>query len=296
MAVKRKSNWYIYFIAFGITLAFVIGVIFTFSWFLFPEIKETSGLTSTGELADDFRPDSTYNFTLVASLADNESDIPELFTMISYDAVENRVVFIPLPNGISVPADDRTLPNIFASKGGEGVIAALTNAVGITCDGYIHFDRSSFVEFVSAFGNVRYDIPKTVLVEDGIEIATFNAGEHLFSPESTFRYVYLADFAENEEYRFNILGDVFACLFNQNYRYADSALVDSYFKVISENCSTDITEEEYLEKKAALLNTIMYGSEPAEYYVPYGEYGEDGSFSIADTSITTIKQKCGLYE
>lgn len=296
MAVKRKSNWYIYFIAFGITLAFVIGVIFTFSWFLFPEIKETSGLTSAGELADDFRPDPTYNFTLVASLADKESDIPELFTMISYDAVENRVVFIPLPNGISVPADERTLPNIFASKGGEGVIAALTNAVGITCDGYIHFDRSSFVDFVSAFGNVRYDIPKTVLVEDGVEIAAFNAGEQLFSPESTFRYVYLADFSEGEEYRFNILGDVFACLFNQNYRYADSALVDSYFKVIYDNCSTDITEEAYFAKKAALLNTIMYGSEPAEYYVPYGEYGEDGSFSIAETSITTIKQKCGQYE
>ncbi len=292
MAVKRKSNWYIYFIAFGITLAFVIGVIFTFSWYLFPEVKETTGLTSTGELADDFRPDASYNFTILASLSDGSSDIPSLFTLISYNAVENKVVFIPLPNGISVPSDERTLPNVFASRGGDGAIAAISNATGINCDGYIHFDRSSFVSFISAFGNVRYDVPKTILVEDGNEIAPFNAGEQLLSPESTFRYLYLAEFSEGESYRLNIMGDVLSCLFNQNYRYADSALADSYFKIILEQCGTNISEEQYFEKKAAFLNTITYGSDPAEYYIPYGEYGEDGSFTISPTSVTTIRQKC----
>ena len=55
---------------------------------------------------------------------------------------------------------------------------------------------------------------------------------------------------------------------------------------------SSITEEDYTAHKAALLNTIIYGSSPAEYYVPYGDY-EDGGFKISDNSIITIKQKTG---
>ncbi len=293
MAVRRKSNWYIYFIAFGIAMAFALGVVFTFRDFLFPETQPTTGLTNTGELADDFMPDSSYNFTILTMLADGENGIPELFTMVSYNAVEHALVIIPLPNGISVDSDERTLPNVYAAKGGEGAIAAVSNATGITCDGYISFDRNSFMRLISAYGNVQYDIPKTVIVNDGASMDAFNAGERIFSPEAVFRYIYLADFGEGESHRFNLIGDIMTLLINQNLNYVDSMMLDSYFKIIAEDCSTNITEEYYLSKKAALLNTITYGSEPAEYYIPYGEYSGDGSFTISENSVITISQKCG---
>ncbi|MBQ8194627.1 MAG: LCP family protein [Oscillospiraceae bacterium] len=297
MAVRRKSNWYIYFIAFGIAFAFAVGVIFTFRDFLFPETQETTtGLTGTGELSDDFTPDASHSFTILTMLADTDGGIPELFSMVSYDAVDHAFVIIPLPNGISVNADERTLPNIYAAKGGEGAISAVANATGITCDGYICFDREAVIRLISAYGNVRYNIPKTVVVTDGAELDAFNAGEQIFSPEAVFRYIYLADFGEGEEYRFSIIGDIMSQLINQNISYSDSMMLDSYFKIISEDCKTDITEELYLSKKAALLNTITYGSEPAEFYIPYGEYSGDGSFTIAENSVTTINQKCGMDE
>lgn len=297
MAVKRKSNWYIYFIAFGIALAFVIGIIMTFSWYLFPETKETStGLTSTGELTDDFRPDSSHNFTIITTLADRAQDVPELFMIVSYNAVDNALVFIPVPNGISIPAGERSLSNIFASKGGEGVAEAVSNATGINFDGYISFDRESFIRLTSAYGNVRYNVAHTILVTDGSELDAFNAGEQIFSPESIFRYIYLADFGEGESYRFNVISDLLSELINQNLRYTDSSLLDSYFNIIKEACGTNITDEMFASRKAALLNTITYGSNPAEYYVPYGEYGGDGSFVISENSITTISQKCSQDE
>ncbi len=292
MAVKRKSNWYIYFIAFGVALAFVIGIIMTFSWYLFPETKETSGLTSTGELADDFRPDSSHNFTLMTTLTDRAQDVPELFILVSYNAVDSALVFIPIPNGISIPADERSLSNIFASKGGEGVAQAVSNATGVRVDGYISFDRESFIRLVSAYGNVRYNVPETILVSDGSELAAFNAGEQIFSPEAVFRYIYLADFGEGESYRFNMISELLSELINQNLRYTDSSLLDSYFKIIVDDCSTNLTEEMFIARKPALLNTITYGSNPAEYYIPYGEYGGDGSFMISENSVTTITQKC----
>ncbi len=296
MAVRRKSNWYIYFIAFGIALAFAIGVIFTFRDFLFPEVEETTGLTGTGELADDFTPDASYNFTILTMLSDTDDGIPELFSMLSYDAVEHAFVVIPLPNGISVPADERTLPNIYAAKGGEGAVSAVANATGINCDGYICLDREAVIRLISAYGNVRYNIPKTIVVTDGAALDAFNAGEEIFSPEAVFRYIYLADFGEGEEYRFNMVGDILSQLINQNISYSDSMMLDSYFRIVTEDCKTNISEDMYLSKKAALLNTITYGSEPAEYYVPYGEYSGDGSFTIADNSVTTIRQKCNVED
>ena len=45
-----------------------------------------------------------------------------------------------------------------------------------------------------------------------------------------------------------------------------------------------------------MLNTVKYGINPADYYVPYGVYGEDGSFTVSDNSITTIQQKSGQNE
>lgn len=297
MAVKRKSNWYIYFIAFGIALAFVIGIIMTFSWYLFPETKETSGgLTSTGELADDFRPDSSHNFTIITTLSDRAQDTPELFIIVSYNAVDNSLVFIPVPNGISIPSGERSLSNIFASKGGEGVAEAVSNATGVSFDGYISFDRQSFIRLTSAYGNVRYNVPETILVTDGSELDAFNVGEQIFTPEAIFRYIYLADFGQGESYRFNVISELLSELINQNLRYTDSSLLDSYFNIIKEACGTNLTDEMFIKRKAALLNTITYGSNPAEYYIPYGEYGGDGSFVIAENSIISIRQKCSQDE
>ncbi len=56
MAVRRKSNWYIYLLAFVVTTAFVIMVIFTFRWYLFPERTREVGLNSAGELSESFTP------------------------------------------------------------------------------------------------------------------------------------------------------------------------------------------------------------------------------------------------
>ncbi|MGN0688466.1 MAG: LCP family protein [Oscillospiraceae bacterium] len=297
MAVKRKSNWYIYFIAFGITMAFAIGIILIFKDYLFSENKPVSnGLTANGELAYDFKPDESHGFTVVAMLGDKPSGMPDLFMMVSYNAIENRVVLIPLSNGVSIAGSQRTLPNVYAAQGGKGVIKAVSDATGITCDGYLAFDRDGFVRLVSAFGNVEYTVPKTILVSDGAVRDAFNAGAQIFSPESMYRYIYLADFGEGESYRFGIVGDVLAELINQNFRHADSTMLDNYFKIISEVCDTDITQEKYEAKKAALLNTVEYGSDIAEYYIPYGDYDGDGSFEISQNSLATIARKCSKGE
>lgn len=296
MAVRRKSNWYVYLIAFVIALTFAFAAIVAFQWYLFPEETESVGLGKNGELTADFRPSAEYNFNAVLMLSDSSGDIPELFMMASFSAVENRLVFIPFPNGISMPSEGRTLQNVYAAQGGEKVIDVIEDAVGVRCDFYTALDRQGFITLVSSFGNLQYEVTKTMIINDGVVAQTLNAGTQRLDAETIFRLAMKADFGEGESYRFNYIGSMFSDLINQNFRVLDgnSQLMDSYFKMILEYSHTNLTDEYYRAHKAALLNTAEYGVQPAEYYVPYGDYSDDGSFVIAENSVTTIKQKAGL--
>lgn len=294
MTVHRKSNWYIYLLAFGITAAFVVMAIMAFKWYLFPENTEQVDLNKNGVPNEKFRPTAEYNFNAITMLSDNATDSPDLFVMVTYNAVDSRLVFIPLPVGISVEKDERTLTNIYAAQGGAGVISAIQNAVGVRCDCYIKLDRNGFRSLVSSFGNVEYLVQKTIVVRDGLDVESFNAGNRMLTAESVFRLMMKADFQEGESYRFNIVGDLMAEIINQNFRELDASLMDTYFNVIMDIAETDLTENLYRSKKTALLNSVEYGVNPGEFYVPYGEYLDNGTFKIAETSIISIRQRAGI--
>ncbi len=296
MAVRRKSNWYIYLIAFTIALTFAIAAILAFQWYLFPEETTPTGVNKNGELTDDFRPTKEHNFSGLFMLSDDKGGLPELFILITYNAVDNRLTYIPFPASISMAADGRTLSNVYAAQGGEKAIEVLEKAIGVKCDFYINMNRTSFITMVSSFGNLEYEVPKSMIIIDGEVQQNINAGKQRLDAESVFRLIMLADFGEGESFRFNCIGEMMTGLINQNYRVLDgnSQVMDSFFNLILNGSETDLTDELYRSRKAAMLNTAAYGVSPAEYYVPYGEYAGDGSFVIAENSIKTIKQKAGL--
>ena len=207
--------------------------------------------------------------------------------------MENRLTFIPVNNGIALARTGRTLPNIYAALGGEGVADAVSNECGINFDGYIRFDRSSLVDLIALYGNVEYDVAKTLLISDGTDVEPITSGRQNFTAEMVYRYIMFAEFDEGESYRYNMIGSLLIELINQNVSFVDSSLLDNFAKQIMERAETNLTEEIYLAHKAAMLNTVQYGINPAEYYVPYGEYNGDGSFTISENSVLTIRQKSG---
>lgn len=295
MAVRRKSNWYIYLIAFGITLAMIIMAVISLKDFIFPDNQQT-GLSADGTLSEDFVPDSSMNLSVLTMISDGDSDMPSLFIMAAYNAVEDRLLYVPLTNSLTVGTDGRTLPNIYAAQGGTGAVKAVSDVLGIKIDGYVRFNRNNLENLMTTFGNVEYDVSKTILITDGTEVEAINSGKQIFTSERLFRYIMFADFGEGESYRFNMIGSILIELFNQNVSYINSSLLDTYASEILNDTETDLTEQRYITSKAAMLNTIQYGINPAEYYVPYGEYGDDGSFTIAENSIQTIRQKIGQDE
>lgn len=295
MYVRRKSNWYIYFIAFGITAVFVIVAIFAFRWYLFPAETEDTGINkATGELNDDFKPTAEHSFCLLGMVSEGLNDSPEFFFMAEFNAPENRITFVPLPNGISVASQGRTLPNVYAAQGGAEVLRAVSNLTGVTCDTFAKMDRMGFEDLLTAFGNVEYDIQKTLVIRDGNEISTFNTGRHLLTSDEIYLLAVKTDYEDGEAYKFKIAGEIFSELVNQNYRHVDTGLLDTYFDMLMKNAETNLTETVYKAHKAALLYTVDYGVSPAEFYIPYGEYTEDGGFKISENSVTTIRQKLGV--
>lgn len=294
MSVRRKSNWYVYFTAFGIAFAFAVAAIIAFRWYLFPEDSKLTGATQSG--VEKFIPTAEHNFCSVVMIGDKPSGNPELFILLEYSAEENRIAVVPMPNGISIPAEGRSLPNVCAAQGEGKVVSVLENALGITCDSYVRVDRAGFMSLVSMIGNVNYEVIKTMIIFDGAEAETLNTGTHRLAAESMFRLAMLAEYNEGESYRFSSIGQMFADLINQNYRTMDESFLYSCFNSILDDAqSTDLTEEKYNKHKDALLNTIEYAqSSPAEYYVPYGEYTSDGGFIIAENSKITIRQRAGL--
>lgn len=295
MYVRRKSNWYIYFIAFGITLVFVIVAIFAFKWYLFPSDTQSTGIDKvTGELTDDFKPTAEHSFNLLGMVSEGVNDSPEFFFMAEYNAPENRLTFVPLPNGMSIEREGRTLPNVYAAQGGTEVIKAVENETGVRCNVFVKMDRLSFEDLLTAFGNVEYDIQRTIIVTENGEITTFNSGRHLLTSDAVYQLIVKANYDDGESFRFKIAGEIFSELINQNYHNIDSGLLDTYFDMIMKNAETNLTDDVYKQHKAALLNTIAYGVSPAEFYIPYGEYSDDGGFKISENSIISIKQKAGL--
>lgn len=294
MSVRRKSNWYIYFTAFGIALAFAIVAIFAFKWYLFPENSSKTGVTPSGAPDEKFKPTAEDSFNLMTMLSDGASASPELFVMIEYNAVDNRMTFVFLPNEISIPKEGRSLPNVYVAQGGKKIVSLIEEITGVRCDSYVKLDRVGFIKLISIFGNVNYEVLKTLMVRDGAEIESFNAGPQRLDAQSMYRLAMFAQYDEGVSYKFHCTGQMFADLINQNYRNINDSLLDNYFNIIMENAETDLSEEKYKAHRKALLNTVEYGIYPGEYYVPYGEYTEDGGFVIAENSLITIKQKAGL--
>ncbi len=295
MYVRRKSNWYIYFLSFVITAAFVIVAIFVFRWYLFPTDTQETGIDKvTGELTDDFKPTAEHSFNLLGMLSDGAIDSPELFYIVLFNAPSNSITFVPIPNGISVASQGRTLPNVYEAQGGAEVVNILEKEIGIKCSSYVKMDSKSFEELLTVFGNVEYDIPRTITIKKGEDMVTFNSGRNLLTSEEVFDLVYRAEYDEGEAYKFRTAADIFAELINQNYHHVDGSLLDTYYGMIINSAETNLNEQLYKAHKAALLNTVEYGVQPADFYIPYGEYTDDGGFKIAENSIISIKQKAGL--
>ncbi len=313
MAVKRKSNWYIYLIA--LIISFVLLGIFVRSIWgsLFPATEDMGGSSSSS----DFRPSESVKTTALLMLSDMKAGTPDYYMLVNYRPRDEVVVFVPLQENLRVSYKNSTgsLYEVYDNFGAPAVIDAIKETLGIECENYIKFDRLSFIDFIDLTGTVYVNVPTDITVtktetfletyivkdEDGneteatrtvtkeIESVLFEAGSNYYSGEQTYNYI-AYDFGKGIDYQLAVQGSMAMNLVNRNFHDLSTTKMQRYFEEIIDSTDTNVSFSEYIKYQSAFQYTTQNTINPSAYYIPYGET-DGGYFVISESSLETLKDR-----
>ena len=317
MAVKRKSNWYIYLIA--LVVSFVLLGLFVRSIWgsLFPEDDASGGRYTLSR--SDYRPSADINLTTLIMLSDMKAATPVYYMLMNYQPRNEVIVFIPLRENMKVTYSGNTgsLYEMYDNYGAKGVAAAVGERLGIKCEHYIKFDRLSFIDFVDMGGKVYVNIPsdvteketrsvlkKQIVVEDGeeqevtrqvpetVENVIFAEGIHYMDGETLYSYL-TYDFKRGVDYALAVQGSAAMNMINKNFRGISSTQMQGLAESIIKSTETDIVFEDYTNIQAIFTYTAENSINPCEYYIPYGDT-DGGYFVLSESSKATMIDRMGI--
>lgn len=294
MSVKRKSNWYIYIITFIITAALLSLVVWKIWDYLFPA-KETVTTNASG--ITDFRPDASNNMTVLLMLSEEKAAIPEYYMLVSYRPKDEVISLVPLRSDIYATEGgvSGNLMQIYQKNGSQGVMYAMENLLDVKCDFYVKFDKYSFIELANFGGTVSVNIPYTLTDPETGDL-DFASGTQILDGEQLYKYITYKNFTEGIEYTNVVLGSVISSMINQNFRGLTTTDLQTIANMIINNADTDFKFDDYTARQKAFLYTTENTYNPAEYYIPYGESDEHGSFILSENSVLTIRDRMGIEE
>lgn len=294
MSVKRKSNWYIYIITFIITAALLSLVVWKIWDYLFPA-KETVTTNASG--ITDFRPDASNNMTVLLMLSEEKAAIPEYYMLVSYRPKDEVISLVPLRSDIYATEGgvSGNLMQIYQKNGSQGVMYAMENLFDVKCDFYVKFDKYSFIELANFGGTVSVNIPYTLTDPETGDL-DFASGTQILDGEQLYKYITYKNFTEGIEYTNVVLGSVISSMINQNFRGLTTTDLQTIANMIINNADTDFKFDDYTARQKAFLYTTENTYNPAEYYIPYGESDEHGSFILSENSVLTIRDRMGIEE
>ena len=287
---KWRRNWYIYVITFIVT-SFIAALTVSAIWEkIFPDDAKpvySGGVTTT-------LPDATNNMTGLVMLSEYKGGAPELYSIINYRPGEETIVCVPLKSETAMKLGGSTtaLSSVYLQNGIAGVTYAVEATLGVKCDFYVKFDKSSFIDLIDETGTITVNIPYNILDSEGEPV--FTAGTHSLEGRELFDYLYSQQTTADNDYRSVVVGSIETAFFNSNLKNLSATVFQSLATKIINTTDTNFTLEEYRKRQQAILFTSESSLNPAQYYIPYGEYDANGFFVIAENSITTIKDRFGI--
>lgn len=287
---KWKRNWYIYVITFIVT-SFIAGLTVSALWdTFFPEKAETvySGGVTTS------LPDASNNLTALVMLSEYKGGTPEHYSIINYRPGEEIIMCVPLKNetAMNLGSSTSALSEVYLQNGIAGVTYAIEATLGVKCDFYVKFDKSSFIDLIDETGTITMNIPYDISDDEGEVI--FKSGSHSLDGEELFRYLYLQKATPDNDYKSVVVGSIEMAFFNSSLKNLSATVFQSLATKIINTTDTNFTLEDYRKRQQAILFTSESSLNPAQYYIPYGEYDANGLFVIAENSVATLKDRLGV--
>jgi len=287
--VRRKSNWYIYLISFAATSVLLSLLVLAFWDRLFPERKNT---VVAGQGIYGYVPGEELNINILFMLSRDKGAVPDYFMLMNYRPRDEKIVLIPLKPETYVSSGGASgkLTDVYKSGGSENVISGVEAVFGLKIGHYVKFDKTSFINFIAMFGDVPVNIPFDLAGTEGG--SSFSAGMSPLSGAELYEYITFPKYGnENEDYRLVVMGSVFAALIKNNTHDIISEKIQSTFNKIINTADTDMTFKDFLTYQQALIYNSENGFDTPTYYVPFGEYNENGAYVTSEESVGAILSK-----
>lgn len=287
---RRKSNWYIYAIAF-IAASLVAAMIMSILWdiiFVPAEKKNMSGIKSD-------LPDASNNLITLFMLSEEKAANPSRYMIVSFQPADSAVICVPLRSNLRarVGSDVNTLDGFYTEGGINSVLYAIEAAVGVKCDRYVKSDRESFVSLIDSIGRVAIDCAYDVLSNDGS--VALEAGPHSMTGNNLYNYINYDNPSYGDDYQSLVAGSAAVSIINSNLNGLSATVIQSYFNKLQNTTDTNLTIDDYTKRQQALVFVSTEIFDPGQYYIPYGEI-QDGEFVLSDNSKTTILERLKIEE
>ena len=281
----RRSNWYIYIITFIITFVLLGFVVYQLRYYLFVKRDEIEAIKNQS----DFRPEASQNMTVLFMLSEMKGGIPQEYMIVNYRPRDGVVMCIPVTAKLTETVGEHsgTLTELYETGGAKSIVLAIKNAMDVTCEYYVKFDKDSFAEFVSIMGNATVSVPYDLNDDD--KNTVFAAGTHDLAGDDLFKYLTFPNLSDDEEYKGVMQASAVRSLINQNINSLTTGDVSSLYRKILTSTDTDMTEAVFSDHLHSFYFTIANTYDPALFYVPYGEYDDSGAFTVSEECKEKIK-------
>jgi anionic cell wall polymer biosynthesis LytR-Cps2A-Psr (LCP) family protein len=318
MAVRRKSNWYIYLIALVASFA-LLGIFLGSIWGkIFPEEDENGNKYNVSR--SDYRPSADINLTSLIMMSDMKAAVPVYYMLMNYQPRNEVIVFVPLRENtrLSYNGNTGSIYEMYDNYGAKGAAAAVGETLGIKIDHYIKFDRLSFIDFMDISGKVYVNVPSDITVketrsvlkkeiiedENGekqevsrtvpetTEKIIFAEGVHYMDGETLYKYM-TYNFGRGVDYSLAIQGSAAMNAVNKNFRGLSSTQLQRLAEEIIKSTETDIVFEDYAHIQSVVSYTTENSINPCEYYIPYGD-DDGGYFVISESSRATMLDRMDI--
>ncbi len=316
MAVKRKSNWYIYLIALIASFA-VLGLFVSSIWNrLMPEDDENNIYKVS---KNDFRPSAEINLTSLIMLSDMKAATPKYYMLMNYQPRNEVIVFVPLRENMKVNygGNSGSLYEMYDNYGASAVCRGIEDLTGIEIVHYVKFDRLSFIDFINMAGEVYVNVPSDVVekevknvlkkemidvdgemqevtrqVKETIENVIYKEGVHNMDGETLYGYL-TYDFGRGVDYTLAVQGSAAMNMINKNFRGISDTQTQSLAEAIIKSTETDIVIKDYTTIQPVLNYTTANSISPCEYYITYGDT-EGGYFILSENCKKTLLDRLDI--
>ncbi|MGN0638241.1 MAG: LCP family protein [Huintestinicola sp.] len=231
--------------------------------------------------------------TVLFIYEDGKSQTSTNFLLARFAPADNKAVLVPLQTDIACELDGtaNTLYEFYRLGGTAQAKRAVEKFTGLTVDRYLKFTKDSFALFADFMGNVDFDIPYNLTIDDAASGRTIvlRSGNQLLDTNTLRKVMCYPDYKGGEEYRAKVVGNLAAELLNSGSRGILRDGLDTVFTdIVNSDIETDITIYDYEDDKPAIDYVLENTSSPAQLVIPSGTYNENGCYQLDEAFVDAL--------